>query len=118
MGEKRGKEMGGYQCVQVWQLRPQACTADLEALVASGLVEMLRWTPGVQQCTLQRVSGEPVCYLLMLTFTSYEAYRYWQQIEEEAPDYWERYASVSAHWEQLTTLLEEYIGERVLDRAF
>lgn len=40
---------------------------------------------------------------------------YWRQVEDEAGDYWERYASVAIHWEQLCDLVEEYAGELVLD---
>jgi hypothetical protein len=32
-----------------------------------------------------------VGYLFSITFTDYEAYTYWKGVEEEGPDYWERY---------------------------
>ena len=77
---------------------------------------MQRWIPGVLGLSLIRLDGEPVgCYLLITTFTDYEAYRRWRQIEEEGPDYWERYASVLMYWEQLVMLVQEYQGEMVSD---
>jgi hypothetical protein len=36
-------------------------------------------------------------------------------VEEEGPDYWERYASVLMYWEQLSMLVEEWVGEKVID---
>ncbi len=52
---------------------------------------------------------------IAITFTSYEAYTYWRQVEEEGPDYWERYASIMMHWEQLAQPVEEYHGEIAVD---
>ena len=48
-------------------------------------------------------------------FFSFEAYTYWRQVEVEGPDYWERFASVLMHWEQLSVLVDEYMGEMVVD---
>jgi hypothetical protein len=108
--------MNGYRSVRLWQLRPGASASELEELVTSGVLEMQRWIPGVQGLSLISLDGEPAGrYLLITIFTDYEAYRRWRQIEEEGPDYWERYASVLMHWEQLVTLVEEYQGEVVSD---
>ena len=52
---------------------------------------------------------------------AYQSVRIWQLrigsmgAELEAPDYWERYASVLMHWEQLSALVEEHTGETVVD---
>ncbi len=111
--------MDEYSSIRLWQLKQGETAAELEALAASGLVEMQRWIPGVKHMSLLRLDGEPAGrYLLITTFTSYEAYKHWRQVEEEAPDYWERYASVSMHWEQLSHLVEEYTGQTVLDASF
>jgi hypothetical protein len=109
--------MQDYYSVRVWQLKPGASTTELEALTASGILEMQRWIPGVKHLSLIRLTGESVIgrYLLITTFTNYEAYKHWRQVEEEGPDYWERYASVLMHWEQLSALIEEYVGEAVVD---
>lgn len=109
--------MSEFQCVRVWQLKRGATSDDVEALASSSVLEMQRWIPGVKRLGLLRLQGESMQYLMTLTFVSYEAYVYWRQVEEEAPDYWERYASVLMHWEQLCTLVTEYIGESVLDTA-
>ena len=104
--------MGEYCSVRVWQLKTGASGAELEALAASGIAEMHRWIPGIKQLSLVRLSREPEAHYLMITnFTSHEAYRFWRQIEEEGPDYWERYASVFMHWEQLARLVEEFHGD-------
>jgi len=108
--------MNGYRSVRLWQLRAGASASELEELVTSGVREMQRWIPGVHGLSLIRLDGEPAGrYLLITTFTDYEAYRRWRQIEEEGPDYWERYASVLMHWEQLVMLVQEYQGEMVSD---
>ena len=109
--------MQDYYSVRVWQLRPGASAAELEALTASGVLEMQRWIPGVKGLSLIRLTAESETgrYLLITTFMNYEAYRRWRQVEEEGPDYWERYASVLMHWEQLSTLVEEYVGEVIVD---
>src|SRR5438874_4074420 len=107
--------MGDYVSVRVWQLKPGASAAELEALTGSGILEMQRWIPGVKHLSLIRWSDER--YLLITTFADYEAYKHWRQVEEEAPDYWERYASILMHWEQLAKLIEEYHGEVVSDFA-
>ena len=49
---------------------------------------------------------------------SYEAYTHWRQVEEEAPDYWERYAAIIMQWEQVCSLLQEYAGEIVANVDF
>jgi len=77
---------------------------------------MQRWIPGVKHLSLVRLGNEfEGRYLLAITFTSYEAYTYWRQVEEEGPDYWERYASVTMHWEQVAQHVEEYHGEIAVD---
>lgn len=108
--------MENYYSVRLWQLKPGVSSGEVEALAASGLLEMQRWIPGAQHLSLVRLSGQPLGrYLLITTFSSYEAYKHWRQIEEEAPDYWERYASILMHWQQLSSLIEEYAGEVVMD---
>ena len=108
--------MNGYRSVRVWQLKMEASAYELEELVTSGILEMQRWIPGVKGLSLIRLDGEPYGrYLMLTTFTDYEAYRRWRQIEEEGPDYWERYASIMMHWEELATLVDEYYGEVVSD---
>jgi hypothetical protein len=107
--------MGEYCSVRVWQLKAGASAAELEGLAASGIAEMHRWIPGVKQLSLVRVEHGSLSslprYLMLTTFTNYEAYRAWRRIEEEGPDYWERYASVLMYWEQMAELIEEYCGE-------
>ena len=107
--------MGEYCSVRVWQLKPEASAADLEDLAAGGIAEMHRWIPGIKQLSLVRVEQGPQPslprYLMLTTFTNYAAYRAWRRIEEEGPDYWERYASVVMHWEQIASLVEEYRGD-------
>ena len=108
--------MNAYRSVRLWQLKPEASAAELEELVTSGVVEMQRWIPGVKDLSLVRLNSKPAGrYLLITTFADGEAYRRWRQIEEEGPDYWERYASVLMHWEQLAGLVEEYHGEVIAD---
>lgn len=105
-----------YRVVRVWQLKPGCSAADLETLTATGIVEMQRWVPGVKHLSLLRLQDEPTGrYLFSVGFTDERAYRKWRQVEEEGPDYWERYASVQAHWEQLSSLVEEYVGAMVID---
>jgi hypothetical protein len=105
-----------YCAIRTWQLKPGCSAAELESLTASGILEMQRWIPGVKHLSLVRLKGEPTGrYLCIITFANAAAYRKWRQIEEEGPDYWERYASVLVHWEQLSTLVEEYAGEVVVD---
>ena len=107
--------MGVYYSLRIWQLKPGASAAELEALTASGILEMQRWIPGVKHLSLIRSTAER--YILITTFANYEAYKHWRQVEEEAPDYWERYASVLIHWEQLSSLVEELTGETVVDAS-
>lgn len=109
--------MEDYYSVRVWQLKPGASAAEVEALAASGILEMQRWIPGVKHLSLVRLTGESRRYLLITTFVSAEAYKRWRQVEEEGPDYWERYASVLMHWEQMSALVEEYVGEAVVDAS-
>ena len=111
--------MDDYYLVRVWQLKPGHTGAELEELMASGYLEMQRWIPGVKHIVLVRVGGHGVGrYVLTSTFASYEAYSYWRQVEEEAADYWERYAAIIMQWEQVCSLLEEYAGEMVVDVDF
>lgn len=105
-----------YYSTRIWQLRPGCMGDELEELAASGYVEMQRWIPGVKHLLLIRLSGEQEGrYLLRTAFDNYETYMYWRQVEEEAPDYWERYAAILLQWEQLCTLVDEYSGQVVLD---
>ena len=103
-----------YYSVRIWQLKPDCTSGELEALAASGYLEMQRWIPGVKQVALVRSDTGPE-YVLTTTFGDAAAYAHWRQVEQEAPDYWERYASVLMHWEQLSALVEEYAGEAVVD---
>lgn len=104
--------MGEYCSVRVWQVKTGASTAEIEALAASGVAEMYRWIPGVKKLSLLRLAGEPQArYLLITTFVDDDAYKYWRQVEEEGPDYWERYASVFMHWGQLVHLVQAYDGQ-------
>ncbi len=106
--------MGNYCSVRVWQLKTGASAAEVEALATSGVAEMYRWIPGVKQLSLVRLANGPETrYLVITTFTNYDAYKHWRQVEEEGPDYWERYASILMHWEQLVRLVEEYQGEAI-----
>jgi hypothetical protein len=110
--------MSLYRSVRLWQLRSGSKARELEELAASGILEMLRWIPGFQGLSLVRLDGEPVGRYLMITnFVDREAYQRWRQIEEEGPDYWERFASILMHWEQMAILIEEYHGEVVSDFA-
>ena len=110
--------MNDYRSIRLWQLQPGASTSELEELVTSGVLEMQRWIPGVKGLSLIRLDGQySGRYLLITTFADYKAYQRWRQIEEEGPDYWERYASVLMYWEQLVKLVEEYHGEVVSDFA-
>ena len=110
--------MNMYRSVRLWQLKPGASERELEELAASGLLEMQRWIPGARGLSLMRLDGEPIGRYLMITnFINCDAYQRWLQIEEEGPDYWERYASIMMYWEQLAMLIEEYHGEVVSDFA-
>jgi hypothetical protein len=108
--------MNGYRSVRLCQLIPGASASELEELVTSGVLEMQRWIPGTKGLSLIRLHGEPAGrYLVITTFTDHQVYHRWRQIEEEGPDYWERYASIMMHWEELATLVEEYQGKVVSD---
>jgi hypothetical protein len=108
--------MHDYCLVRLWQLRPGAPAGELEELITSGVLEMQRWIPGVKHLALVRLAGEPAGrYLVITTFTDYEAFKHWRQIEEEGADYWERYASIQMYWDQLVSLVDEYHGEAVAD---
>jgi heme-degrading monooxygenase HmoA len=106
--------MGKYCLVRVWQLKAGCRGEELEELVSSGYVEIQRWIPGVEHVSLLRGGGEGR-YVLTTTFASYEAYKYWRQVEEEGADYWERYAAIVMQWERTCHLLAEYAGEVVVD---
>ena len=111
--------MGDYYAVRLWQLKAGHTGVELEALANSGYLEMQRWIPGVRHVTLLRAGNERTgCYVLTTTFTDYAAYAYWRQVEEEAPDYWERYAAIIMQWERISQLVGEYSGEIVLDVGF
>ncbi len=107
--------MGDYYCVRVWELRDGTSIKDVEELAQSGVLEMQRWIPGVKRVSLVRLQGEPQRYVMTTAFTDLTAYTYWRQVEDEASDYWERFASVQLHWEQLCSLMAEYAGELVMD---
>jgi len=110
--------MNMYRSVRLWQLKSGASARELEELVTSGIREMQRWIPGTHDLSLVHLDGEPIgSYLMITNFIDREAYQRWRQIEEEGPDYWERYASILMHWEQLAKLIEEYHGEVVSDFA-
>ena len=111
--------MGDYHSVRIWQLKPGSTATDLEALATSGYLEMQRWIPGVKRVSLQRArSNEAECYVLNTTFRNYQAYIRWRQVEEEAADYWERYAAIAMQWEGICFLVGEYAGEIVMDVGF
>lgn len=108
--------MGEYYAVRIWQLKAGHTGAELEALANTGYLEMQRWIPGVRHISLLRASGNTTgCYVLTTTFADYGAYTYWRQVEEEAPDYWERYAAIIMQWERICRLVKEYGGEIVMD---
>lgn len=108
--------MGEFYSVRVWQLKLGATGGELEELMSSGYLEMQRWIPGVRHIALLRAGGEhETRYLLTTTFDNQGAYRYWRQVEEEAADYWERYAAIAIQWEHLCFLVGEYTGEMALD---
>ena len=106
--------MSEYCSVRVWQLKEGAVAAELEALATSGVAEMYRWIPGLKSLSLVRIAPAPETrYLLIVTFSDYQAYITWRRIEEEGPDYWERFASVFMHWEQMARLVEDYHGDAI-----
>lgn len=107
--------MGDYVCTRVWQLRQEASYVDVEVLASSSLLEVLRWIPGIKRFSLCRLSDESGRFLMTMSFINYQSYRYWRQVEAEAVDYWEHFAAVLAHWEQLCQLVEEYVGDVVMD---
>jgi|SRR5580700_9353506 heme-degrading monooxygenase HmoA len=111
-----GSDMGEFYSVRIWQLKPGVAGGELEALMSSGYLEMQRWIPGVKHITLLRGGGDhESCYIVTTTFDNHDAYKYWRQVEEEAADYWERYAAIVMQWEHLCYLVREYTGELVLD---
>ena len=107
--------MSEYFCARVWEVRMGMAMNDVEALARTGVLEMQRWIPGVKQVQLVRLQEEPQRYVMTTTFADHAAYTYWRQVEDEASDYWERYASVQMHWEQLCSLVSEYAGKLVMD---
>jgi len=110
------RRMGDYYCTRIWQLKQGASSQEVELVASSSVVEMLRWIPGVKQVSFVHLAeSEPRRYLMTLLFTNQASYTYWRQVEEEAPDYWERFASVQMHWEQLCALIEEYAGVVVMN---
>ena len=110
--------MGDYYLVRVWRLKPGSTGAELEALMSSGYLEMQSWIPGVKHISLMRAGGDATGrYVLTTTFASHEAYTYWRQVEEEAADYWERYAAIIMQWEHMCFLSDEYAGEMVVDTS-
>ena len=108
--------MGKYYLVRVWELKTGCTGEELEALMSSGYLEMQQWIPGVEHVSLLRAGAAAKGrYVLTTTFASHEAYRYWRQVEEEAADYWERYAAIVMQWERTCYLQAEYAGEMVVD---
>ena len=105
--------MSSYYSVRIWQLKPGCTGAELEALAATGYLEMQRWIPGVEQVSLLRASTGSE-YVLTTIFANAAAHSHWRQVEQEAPDYWERYAAILMQWERTCRLLGEYAGETVL----
>lgn len=104
--------MSEYCSVRVWQLKTGASAAELEELATGGMAEMYRWMPGIKRLSLVRLASKPETrYLMLVTFRDYQAYISWRRIEEEGPDYWERFASIFMHWEQVAQLVEEYSGD-------
>ncbi len=104
--------MSEYCSLRVWQLKAGASATELEALATDGITEMYRWIPGIERFSLVRLASKPEKrYLMLVTFRDYSAYISWRRVEEEGPDYWERFASVFMHWEQVAQLVEEYHGD-------
>lgn len=104
--------MSEYCSVRVWQLKAGASAAELETLARDGIAEMYRWLPGIERFSLVRLASQPETrYLMLVTFCDYQAYMSWRRVEEEGPDYWERFASVFMHWEQVAQLVEDYHGD-------
>ncbi len=106
-----------YYSVRIWQLKPDCTGAELEALAASGYLEMQRWISGVKQVSLLRSDTGPE-YVLTTTFIDAAAYAHWRQVEQEAPDYWERYAAILMEWECMCRLVAEYTGDTVVHVRF
>ena len=106
-----------YYSVRIWQLKPDCTGVELEALAASGYLEMQRWIPGIEQVALVRSDTGPE-YVLTTTFGDAAAYAHWRQVEQEAPDYWERYAAILMQWERTCRLVAEYAGETVVHVSF
>ncbi|GAC1350793.1 MAG: hypothetical protein NVSMB27_36740 [Ktedonobacteraceae bacterium] len=108
--------MGKFYLLRVWQLKAECTGAELEELTTSGYLEMQRWIAGVEHISLLKVAGEGLGrYMLTITFASREAYMYWRKVEEEATDYWERYAAIMVQWERTCHLMAEYAGEMVVE---
>ena len=104
--------MSEYCSVRIWQLKAGASAAELEALARDGIAEMYRWIPGVERFSLARLASQPeMRYLTLVTFRDHSAYLSWRRVEDEGPDYWERFASIFLHWEQVAHLVEEYHGD-------
>jgi heme-degrading monooxygenase HmoA len=105
--------MVSYYSVRIWQLKPGHTPAELEKLATSGYLEMQRWIPGVEHISLLRASTGSE-YILTTTFTDAAAYIHWRQLEQEASDYWERFAAILTQWESACHLVREYTGETIL----
>ena len=119
------EHMGDYYLIRVYELVAGASATELERLAATGLAEMLRWIPGVKRLSLMRLgadadesTGAAERYVLIMRFGSHEAYMRWRLVEVEGADFWERYASIMIHWEQLSHLVGEYAGEAAVDILF
>jgi hypothetical protein len=106
-------DMQAYVLVRVLEVRAGQSTQELEALARSGLLEMQRWIEGVEQVSLVHLGGEPARYTLTMNFRDREAYIGWRRVEEEGADYWERYASVQLHWDELCREVQRWEGEQV-----
>ena len=107
--------MSEYCSVRIWQLKDGASAAELETLARDGIAEMYCWIPGVERFSLMCLAAQPETrYLTLVTFRDYSAYLSWRRVEDEGPDYWERFASVFMHWEQVARLVEEYHGDSFL----
>ena len=74
---------------------------------------MQRWIPGVEHISLIRASTGSE-YILTTTFTDAAAYIHWRQLEQEASDYWERFAAILTQLESACHLVREYAGETIL----
>jgi hypothetical protein len=113
--------MGSYYCIQLLQLKPNASETEFEDLIHMRIVEMERWIPGVLTFSLLRASAredeKARHYFMTLTFTNFEAYTYWRQVEDEAVTYWPQLASTLLRCEQLATLINEFEGTMIFQET-